>query len=115
MEARAITKWVRTSPIKMRRVAKLVRGKQVNEALNILHFNNTSASEPLEKTVRSAVANLMNSDDASKISPEDLYIKELRIDGGVTFKRFRAGSMGRASRIRRRTSHISVVVAETEE
>ena len=114
MEARAITKWVRTSPIKMRRVAKLVRGKQVNEALNILHFNNTSASEPLEKTVRSAVANLMNSDDASKISPEDLYIKELRIDGGVTFKRFRAGSMGRASRIRRRTSHISVVVAETE-
>ena len=115
MEARAITKWVRTSPIKMRRVAKLVRGKQVNEALNILHFNNTSAWEPLEKTVRSAVANLMNSDDASKISPEDLYIKELRIDGGVTFKRFRAGSMGRASRIRRRTSHISVVVAETEE
>jgi len=115
MEARAITKWVRTSPIKMRRVAKLVRGKQVNEALNILHFNNTRASEPLEKTVRSAVANLMNSDDASKISPEDLYIKELRIDGGVTFKRFRAGSMGRASRIRRRTSHISVVVAETEE
>ena len=102
------------SPIKVRRVAKLVRGKHVNEALNLLHFNNTNASGPLEKAVRSAIANLLNTEEASKITPDDLYIKELRIDGGFTMKRFRAASMGRASRIRRRTCHIIVTVAEVE-
>jgi len=114
MEARAIARWIRMSPYKVRRVANLVRGKLVNEALNILHFHNTAASEPLEKAVRSAVANLMNNEEASKISPEDLYIKELRVDGGYSLKRFRAASMGRASRIRKRTCHISVVVAEKQ-
>ncbi len=113
MEAKAIAKWVRMSPFKVRRVAKLIRGKVVNEAINILHFNDTAASEPLEKAVRSAVANLVNNQDA-KISPEDLYIKELKVDGGFQLKRFRAASMGRASRIRKRTSHITVVVAEQE-
>ncbi len=112
MEARAIAKWIRMSPYKVRRVAKLVRGKAVNDAINILHFSNTAASEPLEKALRSAVANLVNSEEASKVSPEDLYVKELRVDGGYTLKRFRAASMGRASRIRKRTCHISVVVAE---
>ncbi len=113
MEAKAIAKWVRMSPFKVRRVAKLIRGKVVNEAINILHFNDTAASEPLEKAVRSAVANLVNNQDA-KVSPEDLYIKELKVDGGFQLKRFRAASMGRASRIRKRTSHITVVVAEQE-
>ena len=114
MEATAIAKWVRTSPLKVRRVANLVRGKQVNDAINILHFNNTGASVPLEKALRSAVANFMNKEEASKVTPEDLYVKELRIDGGLTMKRFRAASMGRASRIRKRSCHISVVVAEVE-
>ena len=113
MEAKAKAKWIRMSPYKVRRIAKLVRGKIVNDAINTLHFNETAASEPLEKAVRSAVANLINNQDA-KISPDDLYIKELRIDGGFTLKRFRAASLGRASHIRKRTCHISVVVAEKE-
>lgn len=113
MEARAVAKWIRMSPYKVRRVANLIRGKVVNDAINILHFNEASASEPLEKAVRSAVANLINNQE-SKVSPDDLYIKELKIDGGFQLKRFRAASMGRASRIRKRTCHISVVVAEME-
>ena len=112
MEAKAIAKWIRISPYKVRRVANLVRGLDVDEALNILHFSSAGPSLPIEKVVRSAVANLMNKEDASKISSEDLYIKELTVDGAFTMKRFRAASMGRAMRIRKRTSHISVVVAE---
>jgi large subunit ribosomal protein L22 len=112
MEAKAVAKWVRMSPYKVRRVANLVRGKELNDALNILHFNEAAAADPIEKVLRSAVANFFNSDEASKISPDDLYVKYLTIDGGFTLKRFRAASMGRASRIRRRTCHISVVIAE---
>ena len=115
MEARAIAKWIRVSPYKIRRMANLVRGKHVDEALNILHFSRTSASLPIEKVVRSAVANMMNDEKASKISSGDLFIKEIKVDGGFTMKRFRAASMGRAMRIKKRTSHISVTVAELEE
>jgi large subunit ribosomal protein L22 len=112
MEARAIAKWVRMSPFKVRRVANQVRGKRVNDALNLLHYSVTAASEPLEKALRSAVANILNKEEASKTSPDDLFIKELRIDEGYVLKRFRAASMGRAVRIRRRTCHIHVTVAE---
>jgi large subunit ribosomal protein L22 len=115
MEAKAIAKWIRISPYKLRRVANLVRGMGVDEALNVLHFNNTGASLPIEKVVRSAVANLMNNENASRLSSDDMYIKELKVDGGFMMKRFRAASMGRAMRIRKRTSHISVVVAEKKE
>ena len=115
MEARAIAKWVRTSPYKVRRVAKLVRGKGVNEAINTLHFSTIGASEPLEKVLRSAVANFMNSEEASKISHDDLFVKELRVDGAFALKRFRAASMGRAMRIRKRSCHISITVAQNEE
>jgi len=114
MEAKAIAKWIRISPYKVRRIANLVRGKGVDEAINVLHFNPTAASLPIEKAVRSAVANMLNNEDASKVSEDDLYIKELKVDGGFMMKRFRAASMGRAMRIRKRTSHITVVVAEKE-
>lgn len=112
MEAKAIAKWIRMSPYKVRRVANQVRGKNVDEALNILHFSTTGASLPIEKVVRSAVANILNDDKASRVSTEDLFIKELKVDGSFTMKRFRAASMGRAMHIRKRTSHISVIVAQ---
>lgn len=115
MEAKAIAKYVHNSPFKVRRVAKLVRGKVVNDALNILHFSDTAAAKPLEKALRSAVANLMNKEEGKKLVPEELVIKELRIDEGFMLKRFRAASMGRATRIRRRTCHISIVVADKAE
>ena len=115
MEAKAIAKWIRISPYKVRRVANMVRGLGVDDALNILHFSGAGPSLPVEKVIRSAVANLMNKEEGSKISSEDLYIKELKVDGGFVMKRFRAASMGRAMRIRKRTSHISVVVAEKQD
>jgi large subunit ribosomal protein L22 len=103
------------SPRKVRIVADLIRGQGVEKALTILHFNPKVASKPLEKALRSAVANLLNDEKASKIDSDDLYVKEIKVDSGYTLRRYRAGSMGRASRIRKRTSHISIVVAELEE
>ena len=115
MEAKAIAKWIRMSPYKVRRVANLVRGKSVDEALNILHFDPAGASLPIEKLLRSAVANMLNSEKASRVSTEDLFVKESKVDGSFMMKRFRPASMGRAMRIRKRTSHISIVVAEKQD
>ena len=115
MEARAVSKYIRMSPRKVRRVANLIRGKNVGEAINILNFTMKAASLPIEKTIRSAVSNMLNLEGSSKVDPDDLFIKEIKIDAGMTLKRFRAASMGRAVRIRKRTSHITVTVAEENE
>ena len=113
MKAFALTKYVRISPRKIRQVAELIRGKNVDDAINILTFTRKSASLPLEKTLRSAVANLVNNQEGTgRIEPEELYVKEIRIDEGPTMRRFRAGSMGRVMPIRKRSSHIKIVVAE---
>jgi len=112
MEAKAVAKYIRMSPRKVRRVADLIRGKNVGDALNILHYTRKAASLPLEKTLRSAIANMLNVEGSSKVDPDDLFVKEIRIDEGVTLRRFRAASMGRAVRIRKRTSHITIKVAE---
>jgi large subunit ribosomal protein L22 len=114
MEARAVARYVRMSPRKVRRVIDLVRGKDVDSAINALHFLRKRAALPIEKTLRSAVANMINNRDAKKINEANLYVKTAFVDGGFSMKRFRAGSMGRASRIRKRTCHITVVVSEYE-
>jgi large subunit ribosomal protein L22 len=114
MEAKAVAKYIRMSPRKIRRVADLIRGKNVGDALNILHFTRKEATTPLEKVLRSAVSNMLNIEGSSKVDPDALFIKELQIDEGVTLRRFRAASMGRAVRIRKRTSHITIKVAEQE-
>ncbi len=114
MEAIAKAKYVRMSPRKARRVIELVRGKSVDDALNILHFSGKRAAVPIEKTVRSAVANMLNNSEAgSKIDPHELIIKAAWVDGGPIMRRFRAGSMGRPMRIRKRFCHITVVVSDT--
>ena len=115
MEAKALAKYVRMSPRKVRRLADLIRGKNVGEALNVLHFTRKAASVPLEKALRSAVSNMLNLEGSSKVDPDDLYIKEIRVDEGVTLKRFRAAAMGRAVRIRKPTSHILIKVAQIGE
>ena len=115
MEARAIARYVRMSPRKARRVIDLVRGVPVNRALNILHFTHKSASVPIEKTLRSAVANMLNNEGASKIEPDHLFVKEAFVDMGFSFKRFRAASMGRAMKMKRPSCHITIVVATTED
>lgn len=111
LEARAKARWVRISPRKMRLVASMVRGKGVRQAVNSLHFSAKRASEPIEKTIRSALANLMMQEEASKLDPAQVFIKEIRVDEGPTVKRWRPRAMGRATRIRKRTSHLTVIVA----
>lgn len=115
MEARAISRYLRQAPRKIRQVANLIRGEEVDEALNILHFSPKKASRAIEKTVRSAISNLMNSESGSKISPEDLFVKTIFVDEGPTARRWRAGAMGRASIIRRRSGHLTVIVAEKKD
>ncbi|MFQ5705823.1 MAG: 50S ribosomal protein L22 [bacterium] len=115
MEARAIAKYVRMSPRKVRQVVDLIRGEGVDHALNILHFTRKAAARPVEKTLRSAIANMLNIEAASKVDPETLIVKEAKVDKGFSFRRFRAASMGRAMRMRRPTSHITIVVTDEME
>lgn len=114
MEAKAISRHVRQSARKVRLVADMVRGMDLEKALNALHFSTKKAAETVEKTIRSAVANLMNMEAGSHIEPEDLFVKEIYADDAGIARRWRAGSMGRAAIIRKRSSHLTVVVAEKE-
>ena len=112
MEATARQKYVRMSPFKLRRVTTQIKDQNVEDALNILHFSPKRAAKVLERTLRSAVANFYMNDDADSIPTDELFIKKVAIDQGPALKRFRPMSMGRAGRIRRRTSHITIIVED---
>jgi large subunit ribosomal protein L22 len=117
MEAIAKVRNIRVTPMKARRVVNLIRGKQATEALGILKFAPQSASEPIYKLVAAAVANAkVKGESAGAIVDEDdLVISQAFVDEGVTLKRFRPRAQGRAFRINKRTSHITVVVATPDE
>ena len=108
MEARACARYVRVTPMKARRVVNLIRGLPTGEAQAILQFAPQSASEPVGKVLDSAIANATNN---HSLDPNDLFVSEIYVDEGPTMKRFRPRARGSASRIRKRTSHITVVVA----
>ena len=108
-EARALARYVRVSPQKARLVIDLIRGKSVEEALTLLEFNRKAASRAITKVLKSAVANAENT---KKLDVDRLYIKRAYVDQGPSMKRLRPRAMGRANVIRRRTSHITIVVAE---
>ena len=110
LSARAISRNRWASARKVRLVADLVRGKTVGDALNLLHFAISAASTPIEKTVRSAMANLLEKEDAERLVEDDVVISEIMVNEGPTFKRIRPRAMGRAFRVRKRTCHISVEV-----
>ena len=112
MEAKASTRYVHQSPRKIRKTLNNVRGLKVGDALNQLHFSPEKAAGLIVKTLRSAVANLISQNDELNIDPEGLGVKEAFVDGGPVMKRFRAASMGRASRLRRPTSHVTIVVSD---
>ena len=114
LEARAIKRYIQGSPRKMRLVADLIRGKSVEEALNILHFSSKHASKVCETTLRSAVSNLVNAKDGGRISPEDIFVKTIHVDGGPAMKRILPAPMGRAFRVRKRSNHLTIVVSEKE-
>ncbi|WP_067861067.1 50S ribosomal protein L22 [Nocardia shimofusensis] len=105
--ARATAKHVRVTPMKARRVVDLVRGKRVEDALAILKFAPQSASEPVAKVVASAAANAENN---LGLDPATLVISTAYVDEGATLKRFQPRAQGRAFRIRKRTSHITIEV-----
>ncbi len=111
MEAKATHKYIKVSPRKMRLVIDLIRGKSVEEALSILHFNPKHASVYAEKVLKSAIANLLNKDEAANVDISDLYVKEAYANPGPMLKRIQPAPMGRAYRIRRRTNHLTIVVA----
>ena len=99
-----------TSPRKMRLVADLVRGKQVEQALNILRFSTKEASIRLEKLLLSAIANWQAKNEDANIEEADLFIKEIRVDEGTMLKRLRPAPQGRAHRIRKRSNHVTIVL-----
>ena len=99
-----------TSPRKMRLVADLVRGQQVDKALAILKFNQKEASARLEKLLLSAVANWQAKNEDADLENAGLFVKEIRVDGGTILKRLRPAPQGRAHRIRKRSNHVTVVL-----
>lgn len=112
MEARAVARQVRISPRKARLVVDLIRGKEVGEAIAILRHTPKKASPIVEKVLKSAIA---NAEHNYEMDPNKLVISKAYVDEGVTLKRFRPRARGRATRINKRTSHITIVVTEKKE
>lgn len=110
MEVKAVTKYVRISPFKLRAPVDVIKGKRVEDALNLLKFMPLKAADIISKTLRSAVA---NAEHNNEIDVDDLFVKNISVDHGPSLKRFRARARGRGARILKRTSHITVTVAET--
>ena len=99
-----------TSPRKMRLVADLVRGQKGENALNILKFSTKEASVRLEKLMLSAIANWQAKNADANIEEAELFVKEIRVDGGMMLKRLRPAPQGRAHRIRKRSNHVTIVL-----
>ncbi len=109
MEVKARLRFVRIAPTKARLVADLIRGKRSEEALNILTFTQKAAAKILIKLLKSAIA---NATQKKNIDVDRLYVKRITVDQGPTMKRFQPRALGRATTIRKRTSHIHIVLDE---
>ena len=110
MEATAKARFVHVAPRKARLVADMVRGMTAGKAQGLLAHCPRKAAEPIEKLLRSVLANLMNKEDARGIDVNGVVIKKIFIDEGPTSKRWRPRAMGRATRINKRTSHMTIVI-----
>jgi large subunit ribosomal protein L22 len=109
MEFKAVAKYVRTSPLKVRGIVDAVKGRPVEAGINTLKFMPQKAAQLVEKVVRSAVA---NAEQTSNVDIDSLVIRNIIADQGPTLKRFRARARGRGTRILKRTAHITVILAE---
>ena len=109
MGPQATLRWLRMSPRKVRLVVDTIRGEDVEKALNVLHFSPKAAAKPLAKLLQSAVANAEVKGD---LDLDKLYVYKATVDEGSTWRRFRPRAQGRATRIRKRTSHITLELAE---
>lgn len=112
MEAKAVAKYIRISPRKARQVMDLIRGKDVRDAYAILKFTPNKGAELIEKVLKSAVS---NAEHNYEMVIDDLVVDRCYVDEGPTIKRFKPRAMGRADAIRKRTSHITVIVSEKKE
>lgn len=110
MEAVAKLRNVPTSPRKMRLVANLIRGKKVNDALNILKFDSKSGAPKIEKLLLSAIANWQQKNEGERVENANLVVKSIQVDEGKMLKRLRPAPQGRAHRVRKRSNHITLVV-----
>ena len=111
-ESRATAKYIRISPRKARRVIDLIRGKKIGEARAILKFTPNKAADPIYKVLQSAIANAEHNYD---MDTDALYVKTAYVDGGPSLKRLMPRAQGRADVIRKRSSHITIIVSEKEE
>ncbi|OYQ43208.1 50S ribosomal protein L22 [Flavobacterium aurantiibacter] len=103
-----------SSPRKMRLVADLVRGQKVERALSLLRFSSKEASRKLEKLLLSAINNWEQKNEGGDVSAAGLFVKEIRVDGGMMLKRLRPAPQGRAHRIRKRSNHVTVVLGQAD-
>jgi large subunit ribosomal protein L22 len=107
-----VAKFIRTSPSKARQVVDLIRGRHVDDARRVLRFSGRAACKPIAKVLESAVA---NAEHNHSLPADELVVTRVWVDEGPTLRRYRPRALGRATRIRKRTSHISVVVGRVEE
>lgn len=116
MEARAIKKHIRSSPVKMRLVIDMIRGKKISEAIGILHFSPKSSARVAEQTLRSAVSNLTNKkkDAGEPAREENFFVSQAFVNVGPSMKRILPAPMGRAFRIHKRSNHLTIVVSDGE-
>ncbi len=114
MEAKAVQRHLRRSPQKVRLIADMVRGKKVSFALGQLKYLNKGAAQEVAKVITSAAANLREKFQDERLENDDLIVKTIFVDAGTTLKRIQPAPQGRAYQIRKRSSHITVVVATKE-
>jgi large subunit ribosomal protein L22 len=112
LEAKAVEKYIRISPRKIKYVVEMIKTKPVDEAIDILSLTPKGAAVVVKKALQSAVA---NATENHKMKEEDLYISKIMVNEGPTLKRFRPRARGRATRIRKRTTHLSVYVSDGKE
>lgn len=113
-QASARLRFLRTTPRKTRTVANLIRGRNCAEAISLLKFLPRAAKVPVEKTLRSAIANAVSQSEKGRLGPEDLWVDEVYVDSGMTLKRYRPRARGRADVRRKRTAHLVIGVSKSK-
>ena len=111
----AVLRNVPTSPRKMRLVTDLIRGQEINKALDILKFSKQEASRRLEKLLLSAIANWQAKNEGVRLEESNLYVKEIQVDGGRILRRIQPAPQGRAHRIRKRSNHVTLVLGSRKQ
>ena len=114
-EARAINRYINSSPRKMRLVIDLIRNKPVDEAFTVLHYLPKHAAKVAERVLRSAISNLQNKDESGRTDTKSFYVKKAFVDEGPSLKRMLPAPMGRAYKIVKRSNHVTIIVAQRAE